>query len=818
MFIADVQNSLQLSQASQGEQEKYCLGQEVRIASHRFRCVEPLGRGSYSEVWRADVLAGESGCESVALKEVLCRSDMELQQAIFEVQVLHELEESMKRSALTPICVPRCIAYRVDPCMGGLKVRTAMTVVPGECLNLFIQRPPKPGSTRADSIALACAWAAKLLRDIGTTLQLLAPIAWHRDVNSHNILFDFPQDATSIDDLSQRAFWLIDFGLAVDSDSWVRGRWQTQDIGGDSRYWPPSSWIMHLMGPEGFWGRECFREQYQRRLDIHGLGITALELLCTVAESAPLDPDDGIDGERQEAWANIFVQWHRYREDMWNWWSRVYTVFQAGGDISAVQLQMLQERVVSQLVLLLENVRLALRKGAMAELGAASSLLTVIADMIDETCYFRLEDMHEKLTGGAVCPSMAKQGTSVGVVDSRLVNACRPTPSSDQARLGLATWRVPSAEPGPPRPLGAQLGGLVCRSPERSSPPPQMIVSPAPKIQRSQSLHTYPSFLVASSTSPVPLPSVQRFRSAVIPTPPTLHSSALVNTPRRTVSPTPVNRLVRSASDNLSPQELEHHMQRASSWESRFDKSRLVARSDDQAHSLGAQAEHLQSMQVLSATRARLRPSSHCALGSHTNQPVHTSILPRMSLKAKDANDVGMLAGAYRNSVPPPSCSPSLVGVAASPKQPTQREPGQFLPLPRRIVPAGSPSPAMPQSAVNSARGSWRDPPSASAVCREGDMGVPKARSKLLSHRQVWSNGSLPCTEEQAQKNTPGKLADRMRELEVHWKAHEKLRERIENLERSIRRLGQDSLKSAKLRLDALAVEFFNETQREVSE
>ena len=38
---------------------------------------------------------------------------------------------------------------------------------------------------------------------------------------------------------------------------------RTEYIGGDSRYWPPSSWIMHLVGPEGFDRRPDLCEQYQ---------------------------------------------------------------------------------------------------------------------------------------------------------------------------------------------------------------------------------------------------------------------------------------------------------------------------------------------------------------------------------------------------------------------------------------------------------------------------------------------------------------------------------------------------------------------------
>ncbi|CAE7251468.1 unnamed protein product [Symbiodinium natans] len=53
---------------------------------------------------------GHSEPSEVALKEVLCRSQSELRQAVFEVQVLLALERAAPHRQLR---VPRCIAYKV---------------------------------------------------------------------------------------------------------------------------------------------------------------------------------------------------------------------------------------------------------------------------------------------------------------------------------------------------------------------------------------------------------------------------------------------------------------------------------------------------------------------------------------------------------------------------------------------------------------------------------------------------------------------------------------------------------------------------------
>ncbi|CAL1168589.1 unnamed protein product, partial [Cladocopium goreaui] len=379
-------------------EQDYAEGAEVRMGNHRFICLGALGRGSYGEVWRAKVISGEDHLKEAALKEVLCRSQSELQQAIFEVQVLLALERAAAPHGVE-LRVPRCISYKVAASPRGWRVRTAMTVAPGESLDFFMRRPAPPNGGSAPAVRKALVLAARLLRDIGPSLQLLGPIAWHRDVNSHNILIDGAPEHADETYLAQNAsFWLIDFGLAVDSQSWVpalfasaRGSSKTQIdfwlvteyIGGDSRYWPPSSWIMHLVGPEGFERRPDLCEQYQRRLDIHGLGITALELLCSVAMSSG-------EAEELQLWTPIFRAWKAYREAgtaVWHWWSVVYAVFSTGGDLGPVQSQLVEERLIERLLDLLSKIRRSLRNCAeqLAETAEKpQKLLRMIADMLDE--------------------------------------------------------------------------------------------------------------------------------------------------------------------------------------------------------------------------------------------------------------------------------------------------------------------------------------------------------------------------------------------------------------------------------------------------
>eukprot|EP00439_Symbiodinium_sp_Y106_P042285 s2888_g5.t1 len=185
------------------EEDVYSAGAEVEFGNFRFRCADVLGRGSYGEVWRAQVLSakGRSEPSEVALKEVLCRSQSELRQAIFEVQVLMALEQAASPHRLK-LRVPRCIAYKepgtgmnlysggvcsqtgqagrssaparcqVNVCSGGWKVRTAMTLVPGQSLDYFLRQKPPPGYTVSTGLRRALS--------LEQALQPWAPIfhAW----------------------------------------------------------------------------------------------------------------------------------------------------------------------------------------------------------------------------------------------------------------------------------------------------------------------------------------------------------------------------------------------------------------------------------------------------------------------------------------------------------------------------------------------------------------------------------------------------------------------------------------------------------------
>merc|ERR1740117_1333397 len=405
-------------------------GVEVCLGDHQLRCLNVLGSGSYSIVWRAEVLgcmnpAGDSASTAcrgqgsrmllereVALKDVLCRSNAVLRQSLFEVQLLLALERrvllDIGPQPAYPLRLPRCFAYKVDSREEGWRVRTAMTRLPGEQLDDWLRRAAvavtsNPEVAWTSQLQRGCVMAEALVRQIGPTLQRLAPLAWHRDVNSHNVLVSDGAGKllcqTPEDQGVGAEFWLIDLGLAVDSRSWVStdssqgGTWRVTDIGGDCRYWPASSWMVHLYGADFLAEREDFCRQYQWRLDSFGLGITAVELICSTALAARLSGAAPVECETfaEVCWARLLDSWQRYYDKAGNWWAEIYKVFSGGGDFRPVHAWLVEERVADQVVALMEDLRDGLRSCMACSADESSArILSILAELIDESSDYEM--------------------------------------------------------------------------------------------------------------------------------------------------------------------------------------------------------------------------------------------------------------------------------------------------------------------------------------------------------------------------------------------------------------------------------------------
>eukprot|EP00927_Polykrikos_kofoidii_P030956 TRINITY_DN26626_c0_g1_i1.p1 TRINITY_DN26626_c0_g1~~TRINITY_DN26626_c0_g1_i1.p1 ORF type:complete len:789 (-),score=101.51 TRINITY_DN26626_c0_g1_i1:269-2635(-) len=396
--------------------ERLRAGAELTIGSHRIRCANVLGRGSFSEVWAGETVgAPGSPAHEVALKDITCPKTTDVQQAVFEANLLEKLRGPDMQ-------IPWYLGHSVDSKAAGdggggsasdrggagnpgWRVRLAMTRAPGEPLDNFLRRPPPPGQDSPNAVRRGCSLATELIRQLAPTLEKINNFVWHRDINSHNILISDKLDPTGgpqklqglgdPEEARHRAnFWLIDFGLAVDAKKW-QTQWPTSDVGGDCRFWPPSSFLMSFYGPEHLKAHRHLCNQYVNRLDITGLGLTALEILCsTVASTSATLREDGLKG----SWRRLFDSWHKYREEVSRWHNQIFHIFASGGDIGPLYKKLAQERVVERITGHHSQLRDCLKACTQrAEDVRIQNLLVVLAEMIDEKSTMGLKEAVEAL-------------------------------------------------------------------------------------------------------------------------------------------------------------------------------------------------------------------------------------------------------------------------------------------------------------------------------------------------------------------------------------------------------------------------------------
>ena len=228
-----------------------------------------MGKGSFGVVYAG---TKDETDELVAIKDITCKSEKELEQAKFEFDVMKKLEDEL---AATPAASSPKRAQAVDNlhcpkfyAMQSLKlgpshwkVLGAMERVKGEPLDGWEAK--KKGKLAFDD---SCKLAGIMLEQLIPTFDRVAEIAFHRDVNAHNILINVDND-----DVSSAVFTLIDFGLAVDQREWTTGKWKVHDIGGDCRYWPASAWMQFIHGYKHLESMQShsgnFKDHYIKMLD-----------------------------------------------------------------------------------------------------------------------------------------------------------------------------------------------------------------------------------------------------------------------------------------------------------------------------------------------------------------------------------------------------------------------------------------------------------------------------------------------------------------------------------------------------------------------
>jgi hypothetical protein len=195
-----------------------------------------------------------------------------------------------------------------------------MSHLPGESLLEELQGARHELATRFEGDVIgqvkgACKMARDLIDQLAPAMAHVSALAFHRDAHASNIL---------VENLAsdERSFALVDFGLAVPVEQWVKGGWRQHGAAGDCRYWPPSAWQHFLRGVSAVASDEELCGEYEAMLDFHSIGMTALQLFAVA--SVPLSSAEPSGASRaREAALELQRSWDLYWQSATGLWQEV---------------------------------------------------------------------------------------------------------------------------------------------------------------------------------------------------------------------------------------------------------------------------------------------------------------------------------------------------------------------------------------------------------------------------------------------------------------------------------------------------------------
>jgi len=378
-------SSVECSVARNFEKDFEC---EVDINRRTFQLIEVIGRGAFGVVWLARERDAPQKRE-IAVKAITTKDASGFATAAFEAELLQILTAAMP--AASRVHVPQYVAHSSTRTAGGGGgiVRLAMSFVPGGALDKWLYGISDEEHKTVDVAQLvdghlpggqqgswmftnSCVIVRHLLSQLSSVFAALQPIAYHRDVSSHNVLVHFLDD-----DPLRPNFALIDFGLAVRSGSWIR-EWRNSNLAGDPRYWTPSAWMAFAFGFKyvATHPNSGFQQQYLGRMDHFSLGVLGLEALFALWHTG-----EAYEG-KHPGLLEVRAAWCKY-------WVAVIHLFQMFHRQGAQEVRQFlaqsQDEGVTCLCNHLRQLRQSLRTAAVHPLNArCAALLRVLADLIDE--------------------------------------------------------------------------------------------------------------------------------------------------------------------------------------------------------------------------------------------------------------------------------------------------------------------------------------------------------------------------------------------------------------------------------------------------
>lgn len=233
----------------------------------------------------------------------------------------------------------------------------------------------------AKQFAEACTWGHELISQLLPAFEAVSPYALHRDVNTHNVLVSTGAD------LANPQFGLIDFGLAIQVQEWPTLCTQVPVVG-DCRYWPVSAWHIFASGGPELVKQPALLNEYRTQLDLHALGITALQIFLEMLPQPPAgSPGAAMIPEEFRA---LKCAWERYWQDVYRFWEPLFHAFERKTDWNQLRKQYKAQQVHLTVGEDLANIRLALSRvrDACAPSDPGRTLICAMLELISQggTC------------------------------------------------------------------------------------------------------------------------------------------------------------------------------------------------------------------------------------------------------------------------------------------------------------------------------------------------------------------------------------------------------------------------------------------------
>lgn len=398
--------------------EELAPGVRIGIGNRMCTITSTLGMGSFGVVWAADC----DGVGEVAVKEILCQSQVDLARALYEAELIQSLSNPVQGTPGTPTETPS-LDIRIPEYVGSevthvspevCRMRLAMAKLPGEPLDRFLRTRQKEAEAAQHLPVLprvveACRFARELVLQLAPTMERISALAYHRDVNAHNILVTVTEGA----DGPEPQYGLVDFGLAVNATRWQGGpapksavnpqgwlpgsaEWQHLDVGGDCRYWPTSAWLQFEVGCYELAEAKALCLEYQTHLDLQGLGITALQVLAEMMPNAPCENHGDLEalnttseGLPLEMW-RVQLAWENYWAASTHFWSALLDTFRNNGDWNVLKNEFIAMNVHEIIARKLRSLRTTLteareacrRAPVSSGLGEATHLFSALLVLV----------------------------------------------------------------------------------------------------------------------------------------------------------------------------------------------------------------------------------------------------------------------------------------------------------------------------------------------------------------------------------------------------------------------------------------------------